>query len=50
MVFVESKHILSKEILEDSDFTGPNSAVAPDGENIIYAISLHLYKSNIHIR
>ena len=49
-VFVESKHVLPKEILEDSDFEGLNSAVALDGEEVAHAIILHLYKSNIQIR
>ena len=46
---MESKHILPKEIPEDSNFAGLNSAVAPDGEKAAHAIILHLYKSNTQI-
>ena len=48
-VFVESKHVLPKEIPEDSDFAGLNSAVAPDGEEAAHAIISHLYESNTQI-
>ena len=50
MVFVESKHVLPKEIPEDGDFASLNSAIALDGEEIAHAIISHLYKSNTQIR
>ena len=50
MVFVESKHVLPKEIPKDGDFVGLNSVVAPDGKEVMHAIILHLYKSNTQIR
>lgn len=46
MVFIESKYFLPKEILEDSDFTSLNSVIAPNREEVVYTIILHLYKSN----
>ncbi len=50
MVFVESKHVLPKEILKDSDFADLNSAVALDREKVMYAIISHRYKLNTQIR
>lgn len=47
---MESYHILLKKISENSDFAGPNSAVALDREDTAHAIILHLYKLNIQIR
>ena len=49
IVFVESKYVLPKEILENSDFADLNSVVAINGEEEAYAIILHLYKSNTQI-
>ena len=43
---MELKHVLSKKILEDSDFAGLNSVVALDGEKATHAISSHLYELN----
>lgn len=48
-IFVESKYILSKKILENSDFAGLNLVVASNGEKVVYIIILYLYKSNIQI-
>ncbi len=50
MIFILSKHILPKEIPEDSDFIGLNSAVASDGKETVHVIISHLYKSNTKIR
>ena len=50
IVFVESKHVLPNKILDDSDFAGLNSAVAPDGKKETNTIILHFYKSNTKIR
>ena len=47
---MESKHVLPKKISEDSDFACLNSAIAPDGGKVAYAIISHLYKSNTQIR
>ena len=47
---MELKHVLSKKILEDSDFAGLNSVVARDGEETTHAIISHLYKSNTQTR
>lgn len=49
MVFVESKHILPKEILEDSDFVGLNSVVVLDEKEEIHIIILYFYNSNTQI-
>lgn len=49
IVFVRSKHILPKEILENSDFADLNSAIATNKEEKVYVIILYLYKSNIQI-
>lgn len=46
IVFVELKHVLPKEIPKDSDFASLNSVVAPDREEVVYAIISHVYKSN----
>lgn len=50
IVFMESKHVLPKEILENSDFVGLNSAVPANKKEEVYAISLHFCKSNTQIR
>lgn len=42
IVFVKSKHILPKEIPENSDFTSLNSAVAANGEEEAHAIISYL--------
>lgn len=50
IVFVESRHILSKEILENSDFASLNLVIAINGEKEAYITISHLYKSNILIQ
>ena len=50
MLFMESKHVLPKEIPKDSDFADLNSAIIPDKEKAAHAIISHLYKSNTQIR
>lgn len=49
MVFIESKYILSKEISENSDFTGFNSAVILNRNKKTYIIILHYYILNTQI-
>lgn len=49
IIFVESKHVLPKEILENSDFAGPISAIATNRKEEAYAIISNLYKSNTQI-
>lgn len=44
---MESKYLLSKKILEDSDFVGLNLVVAFKEEKTAYIIIPHFYKSNI---
>ena len=46
IVFVESKHVLQKEIPEDSDFTSLKLVVVSDKEKAAHTIILHVYKSN----
>lgn len=46
IVFIKLKHVLLKEILENSDFAGLISALAANREKEAHAIILHLYKSN----
>lgn len=50
IVFVESKHVLSKEIPENNDFADLNSAVVANGEEEAHAIISHLYKLNTQLR
>lgn len=47
MVFIESKYVLLKKFLEDSDFAGLNLVVASKKEKTAYTIILHFYKLNI---
>lgn len=48
-MFVKSKHLLLKEILENSDFAGLNLEIATNGKEEAYKIILHLYKSTTQI-
>lgn len=43
------KHVLSKKILKNSDFTSLNLAVATNKEEKLYAIIFYFYISNIQI-
>lgn len=49
MVFVDLKHILSKEILKNSNFTSLNSVIALHRKAKVYGIIWYFYKSNIKI-
>ena len=50
MVFVELKHILPKEILEDNNLAVLNLILALDGKKAAHAIISHFYKLNTQIR
>lgn len=44
IVFVKSKQVLLKKILEDSDFINLNLVVVSNKKEIIYIIILYFYK------
>lgn len=44
IVFVKSKEVLLKKILEDSDFISLNLVVVSNKKEIIYIIILYFYK------
>lgn len=46
---MKPKHILPKKISNNNYFAGLNLAIVTNGEEEVYVIILHFYKSNIQI-